>query len=84
MLLSELNRKTSEWIEKYGDIQVTMQSTVLQDGFSKLGCTNPKLSDVFESTVESHIHYDATDELPERVKLLIQDYFKVKADYAFL
>ena len=54
---------------KLGDVEVTMQATLLSDGFS---ATNTKtMPDVFESTVENVIA-KSDGELGQRVRLYWQ------------
>ena len=55
---------------KYGDIEVTMQGTLLTDGFS--ATDSEAFPDVFESTVETAILCDKNDALGKRLRLFWQ------------
>ena len=71
MLISELEALLKREREFMGDVQVTMQATLLPDGYSRTGSDIEKLSDVFESTIETAIQYDH-GELGKRLRLFWQ------------
>ena len=70
MKISELITLLETAKLKHGDIEVTMQGTTLQDGFSATNTT--AMPDVFESTVESSMLYDKADILGKRLRLFWQ------------
>ncbi len=69
MLISELIKSLERQKERLGDVQVTMQSTLLQDGFSREG--GFAFPDIFEGTVETLIAHDE-GEMGNRVRLYWQ------------
>lgn len=72
MRISELVKVLEREKELIGDVQVTMQATLLKDGFSQSG--SDIIPDVFESTVETVIAYNKESEnLPtKRLRLFWQ------------
>ena len=69
MRISQLITKLKEEQERIGDVEVTMQATVLSDGYS---CINSKtLPDVFESTVSTVMKQEG-GKLGKRLRLFWQ------------
>ena len=70
MNISDLITELEMMKLKHGNIEVTMQGTLLEDGFSQ---TESKvIPDVFESTVETLMLYEKDDSLGKRVRLFWQ------------
>lgn len=72
MLISELEALLAQERKREGDIQVTMQGTLLPNGYSRTGSTIEKLSDVFESTIEQGMIIEKDDDLGKRLQLFWQ------------
>lgn len=72
MLISELEALLKREREFVGDVQVTMQATLLPDGYSRTGSDIEKLSDVFESTIEQGMIIEKDDDLGKRLQLFWQ------------
>lgn len=66
MKISELIRLLETQKQAFGDIEVTMQATLLSNGYSTTN--NHAMPDVFESTVESVIKKEG-GKLGDRLKL---------------
>lgn len=70
MKISDLIKELEIAKSTHGDIQVSMQATLLKDGFSSNN--SDVMPDVFESTVESSRIYEAEGVLGKRLRLFWQ------------
>lgn len=71
MLASELIEQLQQHIDREGDIEVTMEGTLLPDGYHmgkhKIGC-----GDVFESTVSTLLIQEKNETFEKRIRLFWQ------------
>ena len=66
MKISQLIKHLEIQQQTLGDLEVTMQATLLSNGYS--ATNSPAMPDVFESTIETSIKKDG-GKLGERLKL---------------